>query len=119
MKEFLLGMTFNQYLILMWSSAIIYMLSLIIQLRWHVTPVTPVAPVTKTTHPVDSMQIDLNIIIPTLLYVILSPGFLLTLPPMSKGIFMSGQTSAMAVAVHAAVFAAIYYGLRQTFPQYY
>jgi hypothetical protein len=40
----------------------------------------------------------------TLLFVVLSPGVLLTIPPCSKGLFMSRQTSLLAVAVHAAVF---------------
>ncbi len=40
----------------------------------------------------------------TALFVVLSPGVLLTIPPCSKGLFMSGQTSLMAVAVHAVVF---------------
>ena len=36
-----------------------------------------------------------------LLFIVLSPGVLLTLPAGSKGVFMSGQTSLLA---HAAVF---------------
>jgi hypothetical protein len=40
----------------------------------------------------------------TLLFVVLSPGVLLTLPAGSKGIFMSNQTSLLAVLVHAVVF---------------
>jgi hypothetical protein len=40
----------------------------------------------------------------TLLFAVLSPGLLLTLPPGSKGIFMSRQTSLLAVLVHAVVF---------------
>ena len=40
----------------------------------------------------------------TLLFVLLSPGVLLTLPAGSKGIVMSGQTSLMAVLVHAVLF---------------
>jgi hypothetical protein len=43
----------------------------------------------------------------------------LTLPPLSKGIFMSGQTSITAVIVHAVVFALVYGLLRKVFPQYY
>ncbi len=43
-------------------------------------------------------------LLPTLLFVLLSPGVLLTLPPKGKGIWMSGQTSLLAVAVHAVVF---------------
>jgi len=38
------------------------------------------------------------------LFILLSPGVLLTLPPGSKGIFMSGQTSLIAVVVHSVVF---------------
>ena len=47
----------------------------------------------------------------TLLFILLSPGFLLTIPPVGKNIFMSGQTSISAVLVHALIFTAILYGL--------
>jgi hypothetical protein len=50
--------------------------------------------------------------LPTLLFVVLSPGVLLTLPPKGKGVFMSGQTSLIAVAVHAIVFALAFNYLR-------
>jgi hypothetical protein len=43
------------------------------------------------------------------LFILLSPGVLLTLPPVGKKIFMSGQTSIQAVLVHALVFSAILY----------
>lgn len=39
------------------------------------------------------------------LFVLLSPGLLLTLPPVGKKVFMSCQTSTVAVFVHALVFA--------------
>jgi hypothetical protein len=39
-----------------------------------------------------------------LLFIILSPGVLLTLPPIGGKIFMSGKTSMTAVLVHAVVF---------------
>ena len=39
------------------------------------------------------------------LFILLSPGLLLTLPPVGKKIFMSCQTSVAAVFVHALVFA--------------
>lgn len=39
-----------------------------------------------------------------LLFFLLSPGVLVTLPPCSKGVFMSGQTSVMAALVHSIVF---------------
>ena len=38
------------------------------------------------------------------LFILLSPGLLLTLPPVGKKIFMSCQTSTVAVLVHAVVF---------------
>ncbi len=41
---------------------------------------------------------------PVILFALLSPGLVLTLPPGSKGVFMSGQTSLIAVLVHAVVF---------------
>lgn len=44
------------------------------------------------------------LVLATLLFVLLSPGVLLTLPAGSKGIVMSGQTSFMAVLVHAVLF---------------
>lgn len=40
-----------------------------------------------------------------LLFFVLSPGVLLTLPPGSKGVFMSRQTSLLSALVHAVVFA--------------
>ena len=42
-----------------------------------------------------------------ILFFVLSPGVLLTLPPGSRGIFMSGQTSVLAALVHAVVFAIV------------
>lgn len=38
------------------------------------------------------------------LFAALSPGMLLTLPPESKGVWMTGQTSTRSVLVHTAVF---------------
>ena len=40
----------------------------------------------------------------TLLFILLSPGVLLTLPPVGKKILCSGKTSLVAVLVHAVVF---------------
>ncbi len=42
--------------------------------------------------------------IATILFIVLSPGIVLTLPPGSKGVFASCQTSLLAVLVHAVVF---------------
>ena len=56
-------------------------------------------------------KMDLNIIIPMVLFVLLTPGVLLALPP--------GQSLLVQSVTHAVVFGAVYYGLRMTFPQYY
>lgn len=48
-----------------------------------------------------------------LLFILLSPGLLLTLPPVNKRIFMSGQTSVIAILVHAFVFTLVLYGIKQ------
>ncbi len=46
----------------------------------------------------------MNILALTLLFIVLSPGVLLTLPPVGGKIFCSGKTSLAAVLVHAVVF---------------
>jgi hypothetical protein len=40
-----------------------------------------------------------------LLFVLLSPGVVLTLPPVGPKVFFSGKTSVLSVLVHAVVFA--------------
>lgn len=44
-----------------------------------------------------------------ILFFLLSPGVLLTLPPVGKKIWMSGQTSITAAIVHAIVFVGLVY----------
>ena len=56
-------------------------------------------------------KMDLNIIIPVLLFILLSPGVLLALPP--------GAGKTTQVLTHALVVGLVYYGLRMVFPQYY
>lgn len=60
-----------------------------------------------------------DLIVPTVLFILLSPGLLLTLPPGSGGVFRSGQTSLLAVISHALVFAVIFALLRRQFPKVY
>ena len=52
-------------------------------------------------------------LVPVLLFILLSPGLLLTLPPVGKKVWMSGQTSLQSVLVHAFVFVAILYFLEK------
>lgn len=60
-----------------------------------------------------------DLIVPTVLFILLSPGMLLTIPPGSGGLFMSRQTSVQAILVHTIVFAVVFAFLRKTFPQVY
>jgi len=60
-----------------------------------------------------------DLIVTTMLFIILSPGILKNIPPGSKGLFMSGQTSLSSAVVHTLVFALVFALLRKQFPQYY
>ena len=57
-----------------------------------------------------------DLLVTTTLFMALSPGMLLTIPP---GEVMSGKTSRPAILVHAVVFAIIFAILRKQFPQFY
>lgn len=55
-----------------------------------------------------------RMLIETLLFIILSPGLLLTLPPDMRGkLWMTGHTSPVAVVVHALVYGVLLYLLQQ------
>jgi Protein of unknown function (DUF3339) len=60
-----------------------------------------------------------DLVVPAFLFILLTPGVLLTLPPMGGPIFLSGRTGLVPVLVHAVVFSVVYATLRGTFPQYY
>jgi hypothetical protein len=60
-----------------------------------------------------------DLIVPAVLFIALTPGVLLTIPPKSAGLFMSGQTSPLAVGVHTLVFAMLFAFLRGAFPRAY
>jgi hypothetical protein len=60
-----------------------------------------------------------DLIVTTVLFLALSPGLLLTLPPGSGGVLRSGQTSLEASLTHAIVFAVVFALLRRQFPQFY
>ncbi len=49
-----------------------------------------------------------------ILFVLLQPGVLLTLPAVGRRVFMSGKTSVIAVLVHALVFMLVVYILKRT-----
>ena len=60
-----------------------------------------------------------DLIVTTSLFVALSPGLLLTIPPGSGGVFQSGQTSVESAMIHTVVYAVIFALLRRQFPQFY
>jgi hypothetical protein len=60
-----------------------------------------------------------DLIVPAVLFVLLTPGVLLTLPPSSGGIWMSGRSSLVSVGVHTLVFALVFSVLRKNFAAYY
>jgi hypothetical protein len=55
--------------------------------------------------------IDANVFVPVILFILLTPGLLLSLP--------AGASKTVQTVTHAAVFGAVYWGLRSVFPQYY
>ena len=57
-----------------------------------------------------------DLLVATTLFMVLSPGMLLTIPP---GKFMSGKTSRPAILTHTIVFAVVFALLRKQFPQFY
>lgn len=69
--------------------------------------------VTKTSF----KQTDL--VIPAILFIVLSPGMLLNIPPIGGKLFMSGRTSIPSILVHTLVFAVLYGFLRASFPSAY
>ena len=60
-----------------------------------------------------------DLFVPAVLFVLLTPGLLLTIPPKNGGLLLSGQTSAMAVGAHTLVFALVFAFLRGQYPKYY
>lgn len=60
-----------------------------------------------------------DLMVPTILFVILSPGVLLSIPPGPGGVMMSGETGITQIIVHAIVFAIVFAFLRSTFPKVY
>jgi hypothetical protein len=60
-----------------------------------------------------------DLLVTTALFIALSPGLLLTLPPGSGGVLRSGETSIPAALTHSIVFAVVFALLRRQFPQFY
>ncbi len=61
----------------------------------------------------------LNVLVPSILFNLLSPGNLLTIPPKKMRLLFSGLTSRTAIAVHTVVFALVYSFLRTKYANLY
>jgi hypothetical protein len=57
-----------------------------------------------------------DLVVPALLFILLTPGVILTLPP---GEFFSGHTGLVPIIVHAVVFSITFASLRGIFPRFY
>lgn len=57
-----------------------------------------------------------DLVVPVLLFILLSPGVLLSLPSLK---IASGTTSVASVTIHTVVFVLLFALLRSRFPQYY
>lgn len=61
-----------------------------------------------------------DLVVPAILFILLSPGMLLNIPPLAGGKFwMTKQTTLPSIAVHTLVFAVVYAVLRAQFPSVY
>jgi hypothetical protein len=56
----------------------------------------------------------MSILLYMVLFTLLQPGLLLTLPAVGRSVFMSGKTSVAAVFVHAVVFGVVVYLLKRS-----
>lgn len=52
-----------------------------------------------------------------ILFILLSPGFLLSIPPVAGRYFHTGKTCTTAVLIHAIIFGVVLYLLRNYYPQ--
>ena len=60
-----------------------------------------------------------DLLVTAVLFAVLSPGMVLTLPAGSGGVFASGQTGVAPVFVHSLVYALVFALLRKQFPAVY
>lgn len=60
-----------------------------------------------------------DLFVPALLFILLSPGVILTLPPDGGPLLFSGKTGIVQVMVHSVIFSITFASLRGIFPQFY
>lgn len=60
-----------------------------------------------------------DLVVPAILFILLSPGVLLNIPPVGGKFLMTGRTTLPSILVHTLVFAVVYGFLRAQFPSAY
>lgn len=60
-----------------------------------------------------------DLVVPAILFILLSPGMFLNIPPVGGKFWMTKQTSLPSMLVHTVVFALLYGFLRSKFPGVY
>jgi len=60
-----------------------------------------------------------DLIVPVILFILLTPGVILTLPPNGGYLFLSGHTGVVPILVHTLVFSIVWASTRGFFPQFY
>ena len=60
-----------------------------------------------------------DLIVPALLFILLTPGVILTLPPNGGPVFFSGKTGIVPILVHTLVFSIVWASTRGFFPRFY
>lgn len=62
----------------------------------------------------------LNLFVPAILFILLSPGMIMTFPPNTvEKRWFTEETSRCAIITHALLFVIVYYFIRKYFAQYY
>ena len=59
-----------------------------------------------------------DLVVPAFWFILLSPGVLLTIPPVTS-LFFSGKTGLVPILVHSVVFSITWASTRGVFPQFY
>lgn len=60
-----------------------------------------------------------DIIVPAIVFIIATPGVLLSIPPVRGEFFMTGETGTTQIMVHTMIFAIMYAGIRGAFPSFF
>jgi hypothetical protein len=60
-----------------------------------------------------------DIIVPATVFILMTPGVILTLPPIGGKFLFSGETGITQIMVHTMIFAVLYASVRGVFPSFF